>query len=54
MPNHFGKIEFFDFHIDDAPMSKEPQEVNYAEANASDHVTQAADTTDEDTKAPTS
>ena len=39
---------------DDAPMSKEPQEVNYAEANASDDVTQTADTTDEDTKAPTS
>ena len=39
---------------DDAPMSKEPQEVNYAEANASDDVTQTTDTTDEDTKAPTS
>ena len=39
---------------DDAPMSKEPQGVNYAEANASDDVTQTADTTDEDTKAPTS
>ncbi len=39
---------------DDAPMSKEPQGVNYAKANASDDVTQTADTTDEDTKAPTS
>ena len=39
---------------DDAPMSKEPQEANYAEANASDDVTQTTDTTDEDTKAPTS
>ncbi len=39
---------------DDAPMSKEPQGVNSAEANASDDVTQTADTTDEDTKAPTS
>ena len=39
---------------DDAPMSKEPQEVNYAEANASDDVTQTSDTSDEDTKAPAS
>ena len=39
---------------DDSPMSDESQEVNYAEANASDDVTQTADTTDEDTKAPTS
>ena len=39
---------------DDAPMSKEPQEANYAEANASDDVTQTADTTDEDTKAQSS
>ena len=39
---------------DDAPMSKETQEVNYAEANASDDVTQTANTTDEDRKAPTS
>ena len=39
---------------DDAPMSDESQEVNHAEANASDDVTQAADTTDEDTKAPAS
>ena len=39
---------------DDAPMSKELQEVNYTEANASDDVTQTADTTAEDTKAPIS
>ena len=39
---------------DDAPMSDESQEANYAEANASDDVTQTAETTDEDTKAPTS
>jgi hypothetical protein len=39
---------------DDAPMSKEPQEVNYAEANANDDATQTANTTDEDAKAPTS
>ena len=39
---------------DDAPMSKEPQEVNYAEAKASDDVTQTADTSDADTKAPAS
>ena len=39
---------------DDAPMSDESQEINDAEANASDDVTQTADTTDEDTKAPTS
>ena len=35
-------------------MSDESQEANYAEANASDDVTQTAETTDEDTKAPTS
>ena len=39
---------------DDAPMSKEPQEANYAEANTSDDVTQTADTSDADTKAPAS
>jgi hypothetical protein len=39
---------------DDAPMSDESQEVNYAEANATDDVTQTADTTDQDTKASTS
>ena len=39
---------------DDAPMSKEPEAVNYTEANASVDATQTADTNDEDTKAPTS
>ena len=39
---------------DDAPVFKESQEVDYAEANASDDVTQTADTTDAETKAPTS
>ena len=39
---------------DDAPMSEEPREINNAEANASDDVTQTTDTTDEDTKAPIS
>ncbi len=39
---------------DETPMSKEPQEVNYAEGNASDDATQTADTNVEDTKAPTS
>ena len=39
---------------DDEPMSKESQEFNYAEANSSDEATQTVDTTDEDTKAPTS
>ena len=39
---------------DDAPMSEEPREINNAEANASDNVTQTTDTTDEDTKAPIS
>ena len=39
---------------DDEPMSKESQELNHAEANSSDEATQTVDTTDEDTKAPTS
>ena len=40
--------------LDDAPISKESKEVNYAEANASDDKTQTSDKIDEDTKAPTS
>ena len=39
---------------DDASMSEESREVNNAETNASDDVTQTTDTTDEDTKAPIS
>ena len=39
---------------DDAPTSDDPQEVDDPEANASDGVTETADKTDEDTKAPIS
>jgi hypothetical protein len=39
---------------DDAPIPEESQEVNNAEANASDDVTQTTDTKDKDTKAPIS